>query len=60
VEKVAQLFVLLVKFSQKLPKESSHPVGENSPNLATLLKPEQLHLIQEQVRSRYYKKFLIT
>jgi hypothetical protein len=36
VEKVAQLFGLLLQFSQKLPKENSHPTGENSPNLVTL------------------------
>jgi hypothetical protein len=36
MEKVAQLFWLFLKFSQKLPKESSHPTGENSPNLAIL------------------------
>jgi hypothetical protein len=33
-EKVAQLFGLL---RQKLPKENSHPMGEKSPNLVTLL-----------------------
>jgi hypothetical protein len=35
-KKVAQLFVLLLPFSQKLPKENSHPMGKNSPNLVTL------------------------
>jgi hypothetical protein len=28
--------VLLLKFSHKLPKVNSHPVGGNSPNLVTL------------------------
>jgi hypothetical protein len=36
VEKIAQLFWLLLQFSQKLPNENSHPIGENSPNLVTL------------------------
>jgi hypothetical protein len=32
VEKIAKLFVLLLYFSQKLPKVNSHPTGKNSPN----------------------------
>jgi hypothetical protein len=36
-QKVAQLFVLRLQFSQKLPKVNSHPIGENWPNLVTLL-----------------------
>jgi hypothetical protein len=35
-EKVAELFGLLLQFSQRLPTENSHPIGENSPNLVTL------------------------
>jgi hypothetical protein len=38
VEKVAQSFwLLLQQFLQKLPVEISHPTGENSANLFTLL-----------------------
>jgi hypothetical protein len=37
VEKVSQLFGLLQSFSQNVPKENSHPRGENSPNMVTLI-----------------------
>jgi hypothetical protein len=33
----AQKFGLLLKFSKNLPKVSNRPIGENSPNLVTLL-----------------------
>jgi hypothetical protein len=34
---VAQEFVLLLQFSKKLPKENDRQIGENSPNLVTLV-----------------------
>jgi hypothetical protein len=37
VKKVAHIFGLLQKFQKKLPKVNNHPIGENSPNLATLV-----------------------
>jgi hypothetical protein len=36
VKKVAQLLVLFLPFSQKLPKLNSRPMGKNTPNLVTL------------------------
>jgi hypothetical protein len=36
-EKIAKLLVILLKFLQKLPKVISHPIGEKSPNLVTLV-----------------------
>jgi hypothetical protein len=38
LEKIAQLFVLLPQFLQKLPKVNSHPKSENSLNLVTLFR----------------------
>jgi hypothetical protein len=42
LEKVAQLFVLLLQILQKIPKVNSHPMGENSPNLVTLARIENM------------------
>jgi hypothetical protein len=36
-KEVAQVLLLLLKFSPKIPKETSHPIGENSHNLVTLV-----------------------
>jgi hypothetical protein len=36
-KKVSQICELLPRFSKKLPKVNSHPMGENSSNPITLL-----------------------
>jgi hypothetical protein len=40
LKKVVQKFWLLLSFSKKLSKENTHPIGENSPNLVTLIAME--------------------
>jgi hypothetical protein len=37
-KEVVKKFGLLLQFSKKLPKENSRLLGENSPNLVTLLR----------------------
>jgi hypothetical protein len=37
VEKSSPKFGLFQQFSKKLPKENNRPIGENTPNLVTLL-----------------------
>jgi hypothetical protein len=53
LKKVAQLLVLL-KFSQKLPKVNSHPIGENSPNLVT--QAEKRWRVRGQTRAKTEKR----
>jgi hypothetical protein len=48
-KKVAQLFVLHLQFSRKLPKGNSRPIGENSPNLVTLGLPNSFNVRRHAV-----------
>jgi hypothetical protein len=41
-EKVPQKFGLILKYIKKLPIENKRPIGENSPNLVTLLSRAKL------------------
>jgi hypothetical protein len=54
VKKVAQLFVLFLQFSQKLPKLNSRPIGENSPNLVTLCMIPNFWATFSTVKDVYY------
>jgi hypothetical protein len=39
-KKVVHTFALLQSFSKQLPNKNNHPMGENLPNLVTLLPDE--------------------
>jgi hypothetical protein len=41
LKKVAKKYGLLLQFSEKIPKVNNHPLGENSPNLVTLLQESE-------------------